>query len=395
MSRIPLRDINGVAVLINGLPTCVFTPTSYSRIITKVVVNNSTTSSVAVYKGSLASIPVEQSLLGSNNVLTASISIPAGQQFFVQWSAVGASVSDATARVSMMRDDNPFDGLGWFQSSSWANEAVQTIVVPNVGGPPDEIFNFLPTPADVTNLIHSTLGNNWTVIEVNLYRSTVSLYWFDAFVIPTSASTFGNLAICRGSIDARGLPVLGAVSEIFSYSGILGGNRLRYGTSILDADIVIGTDATNNTGIAITKSPLSAAPHVDITAGTGAADADVNISTSAGLNSGHGINLGGRTTLDSKINLRDLATNARLIPQVETRTLTTDASGFITTFHDLGATPIAVFVQPIAPIVGTVFGQAVVDSLTSTTFRVRCISNLGNAIASTSVTFAYAAFGNA
>jgi hypothetical protein len=68
---------------------------------------------------------------------------------------------------------------------------------------------------------------------------------------------------------------------------------------------------------------------------------------------------------------------------------TPDASGYIIVDHILQFTPAMVFVQPRAPISGgTIFGQAIVDSLTATTFRVRCLTNLGAAI-TTPVTLDY------
>jgi hypothetical protein len=69
-----------------------------------------------------------------------------------------------------------------------------------------------------------------------------------------------------------------------------------------------------------------------------------------------------------------------------------DASGFLTITHGCGYTPTAVMVQPGAPITGAgIFGQAVVDTITSTTFRVRCISHVGVAIA-TAVSFTWVAY---
>lgn len=79
-------------------------------------------------------------------------------------------------------------------------------------------------------------------------------------------------------------------------------------------------------------------------------------------------------------------------PQVGSETVTPDASGFSTITHGLGYTPSVIIVQPESPITGSpIFGQVVVDSLTSTTFRVRCLSSTGAAI-TTSVTFTWVAY---
>ncbi len=56
---------------------------------------------------------------------------------------------------------------------------------------------------------------------------------------------------------------------------------------------------------------------------------------------------------------------------------TPDPSGYITLTHNAGYVPTVLMVQPISPITGTIFGQTVVDSLTVTDGRVRCISTTG------------------
>lgn len=79
-------------------------------------------------------------------------------------------------------------------------------------------------------------------------------------------------------------------------------------------------------------------------------------------------------------------------PVVDTLTDTPDGSGFLTVTHDAGFTPTSVIVQPSAPISGgTIFGQAVVDTITATTFRVRCISTTGVSI-TTSVSMTWVAY---
>lgn len=103
------RDLYINAVLINGLPTCVFPAVSYHRLITNIVLSNGVASSFACYRGLLSSVPVAQNSVGVNQTVSGRIPLPAGQQFFVQWSAVGSPVSSAFARVSSNRIENPLD----------------------------------------------------------------------------------------------------------------------------------------------------------------------------------------------------------------------------------------------------------------------------------------------
>lgn len=66
---------------------------------------------------------------------------------------------------------------------------------------------------------------------------------------------------------------------------------------------------------------------------------------------------------------------------------TPDGSGYLIVTHGAGYTPTAVIAQPSAPIAGGVsYGQAVVDSLTATTFRVRSLTPAGAAITTVPVT---------
>lgn len=121
-----------VGSLIGGLPTCVFSPKMYPRLITNIVVGNSATSVVRCYRQLLGSTPVAQNSLGQNNTMQGTIYIPAGQTFFVQWSAVGVSVRDAFARVSWERVDNPLGEEGGFnEGQEWAENAVTSLQVPS------------------------------------------------------------------------------------------------------------------------------------------------------------------------------------------------------------------------------------------------------------------------
>ena len=132
MPRVRERDEYQVGSLINGLPTCTFPPKTYSRVITNIVVTNSVTSQVFCYRGTLGgSVPVAQNLLGINNTLKGEIVIPAGQAFWVQWSAVGTSPQLATARVSWEREANPFEAEAGFNTGQeWATQAVTSLQVP-------------------------------------------------------------------------------------------------------------------------------------------------------------------------------------------------------------------------------------------------------------------------
>ena len=126
------RDEYQVGSLVGGLPTCTFSPKSYHRVITNIVVTNSVTSAVACYRGILGGgVPVAQNLLGINNTLRGDIKIPAGQAFYVQWSAAGTSPQFATARVQWERDDNPFElEAGRDTGQEWATEFVTSLQVP-------------------------------------------------------------------------------------------------------------------------------------------------------------------------------------------------------------------------------------------------------------------------
>ncbi len=68
-----------------------------------------------------------------------------------------------------------------------------------------------------------------------------------------------------------------------------------------------------------------------------------------------------------------------------------DVNGYVTVTHGLPWTPTHVFVQTEAPISGVeIFNAATVDSLTSTTFRVRCFDLAGGVMAA-NVTFSWLA----
>lgn len=252
-------------------------------------------------------------------------------------------------------------------------------------GPPDIVIFPDPIPVAIVNAIHSALGATWSVIAAILYRKTTTQYWFDALAVPSAPTTFGDYAVCRGAINGA----TGIVSQIWSYSGIIGGTRHRLGTQSLDLDIQIGDPA--NAGITITKNPLTIPAAIAIGTGTGGT-IDLTAPGNITARSPFVVDTSQSFTMTNE-NLAVNGSGGRIIPKTGTVTATTDASGFVTFFHALGATPTAVLVTPQAPISGTVFSQVVCDTIGATTARIRAISNLGNGIASSSVTFRYAAFG--
>jgi len=134
MTRFAERDEYKVGSLVGGFPVCTFSPKPYSRVITNIVVTNSVTSEVACYRGQIGGVAVARNLLGASNTIRGTIKIPAGQPFFVRWSATGASVRDATARVSWERDDNPLEA-GYNAGQDWDENAITSLMVPNAALP--------------------------------------------------------------------------------------------------------------------------------------------------------------------------------------------------------------------------------------------------------------------
>lgn len=143
--------------------------------------------------------------------------------------------------------------------------ASASLTQPPFAGPNDPSIVIFPDPIPqaVINEVHATLGATWNVDACILYKRTDTLYWFECIAHPTSPSTFGDLAIVRGAIQST----IGATGQIWSYSSILGGNRHRLGTDVLDLDIQIGD--TSNAGIKITKNPFTIPAVVTIGAGIG------------------------------------------------------------------------------------------------------------------------------
>lgn len=102
---------------------------------------------------------------------------------------------------------------------------------------------------------------------------------------------------------------------------------------------------------------------------------------------------GGELMLDVGSAFTKDSGNTDALPVYGTASLTTDGSGFITVTHGCPFIPSVVQFQPEAPISGvTVFGQAIVDSIGATTFRVRCLQPAGGSIVTTSVTGRWVAY---
>ncbi len=147
----PMPDEYQVGSLINGLPTCTFRSQPYNRKITNIVVANGVSSGVAVYRGALGTVPVASNPVGANNTLKGTINIPAGQSFWVQWDAAATSASEATARVSFLRDSDPF-ALGVSEAMEWSVNVVSEINIPSDRGPFDPGFYIGPTvPTELTD----------------------------------------------------------------------------------------------------------------------------------------------------------------------------------------------------------------------------------------------------
>ncbi len=133
-----------VGTVQGGLPTCTFSPKPYHRVISRLVLGNSVSSTATLYRGVLGSTPIGQTLLGASNSSNATIRIPAGQTFYVQWSAMGTLPDEAFARVTWMRDDNPLVAMGGDNASDWENDAITFLDVPTVHTDPEPYVHVGP-----------------------------------------------------------------------------------------------------------------------------------------------------------------------------------------------------------------------------------------------------------
>jgi hypothetical protein len=101
----------------------------FHRVLTNIVVGNSVPSGVNVYRATLTSVPIATNSVGNNNTLSGRLRIPAGQQFFVQWTAAGNPVSAAFARVSMEKSEDPLDDAA-SSAATWDVNAITTLILP-------------------------------------------------------------------------------------------------------------------------------------------------------------------------------------------------------------------------------------------------------------------------
>lgn len=189
---VPERDLNGVAVLLGGLPTVTFRAAPYHRSITGLVVSNGVSGTVNVYRGLLGSLPVASSPLGNNNTFQGRIALPAGQQLFIQWTNAASPVSLATARMSSERDDNPLDvdptSGGWQESQA---------ISLSLGNPPAQIVLGQSIPTELVTFYSTYLGGSFTVNAVILMYADANNY----FYIADLTRTLGSVAWARGLVS--------------------------------------------------------------------------------------------------------------------------------------------------------------------------------------------------
>lgn len=199
MTRFAERDEYQVSALVGGLPTCTFRPKMYHRIITNIVVGNTAAGSVTCYRGILGSTPVAQNQLGASNTLRGSITIPAGQTFYVQWSAVGS----AFARVSWERSDNPLDPDGTDQD--WDSTIVDPITFPSTSGPGQARFVLgtqLPPPLN-TYVVDTSLGSTTYKAAIIIYGTDVDTYQYIGLLADNAIPNLFNVhwgAVVNGAV---------------------------------------------------------------------------------------------------------------------------------------------------------------------------------------------------
>jgi len=248
-------DIYLTGTTVGGKPTCIFPPKMYHRIITSIVVGNSTASSVACYRGQLGSTPVAQNAQGSNNTLTANIRLPAGQAFFVQWSATGASVRDAFARVTFERDDNPLAGelVG---GQEWDNNPITSLIVPTLAGPNDPaIVLGADIPPELVAYYAPAI-----VVAVLIFRQDANDYAYQALL---------NLA---GVPFAEGIVNAGVVYEQFEMFKGTTASQMSFFGSILQLE-----GGALNVRLASALNVLDAGSALNIGSSSSAPDGDFNI----------------------------------------------------------------------------------------------------------------------
>lgn len=101
-----------VAILFNGLATCIFGPKNFKRLITLVDMQNPSGGTVTIYKGlpSGAFTRVTSNVQGANQQWTKAFSVPKDQGLFVQWTKAPSPVSLANARISWLQESSEGQG---------------------------------------------------------------------------------------------------------------------------------------------------------------------------------------------------------------------------------------------------------------------------------------------
>lgn len=179
--------------LVNSLPTCSFSPRPYARKITRILVSNSAQSTANVYRSSLTSFPVASTPIGQNNTLLDVIKIPAGQPFFVQWSAVGTNVRDATARVTIEKDDNPLDVD---QNGGWSVVPIFSLTLPSVAGVNDPRLVLGP---DLPAILVSFYSPNTVVASEIAYANATDFHYTAWVHIASTGETIQATGFVKGN----------------------------------------------------------------------------------------------------------------------------------------------------------------------------------------------------
>lgn len=91
------------AVLLSGLPTAIFPPRMYRRVIRLVDVQNTVPGAVTVYRGTVGAFTrIFSNQQGMNNQYTSKFTLPAGQGLFVQWAVAPASLTGVRATITWL-----------------------------------------------------------------------------------------------------------------------------------------------------------------------------------------------------------------------------------------------------------------------------------------------------
>jgi hypothetical protein len=240
----PTPDEYQTATLIGGLPTATFRARPYHRTITNIVVGNTVTSNVRVYRGQIGSVPVAQNDIGANNTLGGTIRIPSGQVVFVQWSVAGTPVSGAFARVSWTRSDNPLDDNAPATAHTWDTNAINSLVIPNTAGAGTArlvIGSLFPPPLDT----YLFFGTTKAAAAIIYYSGTPSNddYQFDAIV-----QTPGAHFVYRGTVLNGAMNEYSAGRPVGYYTVFDGGGNASFthqGDAAITGKFAVGGTATS------------------------------------------------------------------------------------------------------------------------------------------------------